>query len=92
MERSNVEMAEASNITSGEQRSDSQGVQVHQEQSSGGGDYHSGARTDGSGGRFITVGDTTDHTTNTYDANGNHEATIPRGDGGPAGGFMKSNP
>lgn len=72
--------------TSGERRYDSQGVQVHQEGLQGGGNYHSGARTDGGGGRFITVGDTPNHTTFLYGPSGNFEGSVSRGDGGPAAG------
>lgn len=72
------------NIGSGDRQSDSQGVQVHQETTSGEGNYHSAARTDGSGGRFVTVGNSTDHTTFLYDSNGKSDGTESRGDGGSA--------
>lgn len=70
--------------SSGDRRYDSQGAQVHQQDISGGGNYHSGARDDGSGGRFITVGDGANHTTFLYDSSGNSTGSASRGDGGPA--------
>jgi len=72
--------------SSGERRYDSDGVQVHQDGVSGGGNYHSGARSDGGDGRFITVGDGANHTTFLYDDGGNCEGSSSRGDGGPAAG------
>lgn len=74
--------------TSGERRPG----EVHQEGVSGGGNYHSAPREDGSGGRLITVGDNRNHTTNLYDKDGKYESSKSRGDGGPAKDFMKSNP
>lgn len=68
----------------GERRFDSQGAQVHLETFSGRANYHSGERQDGSGGRFITVGDSKNHTTFLYDRNGVFERSVSRGDGGPA--------
>ena len=70
--------------SSGARQYDADGVQVHQEGISGGGNYHSGARSDGSGGRFITVGDSANHTTFLYDSSGNFAGSSSRGDGGPA--------
>ncbi len=59
-------------------RNDSQGAQVHQETASGKGNYHSAARQDGSGGRFITVGNSKDHTTFLYGSKGNPEGKKSR--------------
>lgn len=71
---------------SSERRFDKQGAQVHQETKSGNGNYHSGARKDGSGGRFITVGDSKNHTSFLYDKSGKYEGSKSRGNGGKAKG------
>lgn len=67
-----------------ERRNDSQGAQVHQETKSGEGNYHSAASEDGSGGRFISVGSSKDHTTFRYDSKGKFEGKSSRGTGGNA--------
>jgi len=66
--------------------------QVHQSSHNSNNNYHSGSRTDGSGGRFITSGNNKNHTTNLYDRNGKYEGSKSRGDGGPNRDRMRHNP
>jgi len=66
--------------------------QVHQKSHNPDNNYHSGQRTDGSGGRFISSGSNKNHTTNLYDKNGQYEGSKSRGDGGANRDRMRKKP
>ena len=66
------------NPGSGERRAG----EVHQETTTGEGNYHSRDHDDG--GRVISVGENANHTSFSYDANGEFEGSKSRGDGGTA--------
>lgn len=56
--------------------------EVHQETTTGEGNYHSRDREDG--GRVISVGSNPNHTSFSYDKDGKFEGSKSRGDGGTA--------
>ncbi|MCX6808234.1 MAG: hypothetical protein NTW50_01015 [Candidatus Berkelbacteria bacterium] len=66
--------------------------QVHQTSHNSANNYHSGPRTDGSGGRFISSGSNQNHTTNLYNSKGTYEGSKSRGDGGPNRDRMRKRP